>query len=182
MGLEDWLLHNLGSNSLFRGTSIPWENFILLPPMLYHLQGSLCFSTMYRFNGNLHPTNGSQLIAMAHLTVIALMGILDGLRVAWNYGLEQIQCQIDCVEAFKLISSEDSHNSSIRLVRKITSMTSKAWVVDFIHIRREANYVADSIVKMPPNLDGSTSLLQTAPMHIANLLHCDLYGPPYSRI
>ncbi|KAK8999642.1 hypothetical protein V6N11_070801 [Hibiscus sabdariffa] len=86
-----------------------------------------------------------------------MWGIIEGLRIVWSYGLERIQCQIDCAEAFKLISSKNSHNSPIRLVREITSMASKVWVADFIHIHCETNYVADSIAKMPPNLDSFTS-------------------------
>ncbi|KAK8533028.1 hypothetical protein V6N12_076309 [Hibiscus sabdariffa] len=52
-------------------------------------------------------------LGISHPLHAELWGILEGLRVAWSYGLERIQCQTDCAEAFKLISSEDSHNNPI---------------------------------------------------------------------
>ncbi|KAE8680828.1 hypothetical protein F3Y22_tig00111366pilonHSYRG00173 [Hibiscus syriacus] len=63
----------------------------------------------------------------------------DGLNLAWTYGIERLQCQTDCAEAFNLISSPLAPSSFIGLARSIARLMTKPWLLNFVLIRHEAN-------------------------------------------
>ncbi|KAE8655884.1 hypothetical protein F3Y22_tig00117016pilonHSYRG00344 [Hibiscus syriacus] len=60
-----------------------------------------------------------------------LCGIYEGLKLAWNYGYNKVQCQTDSVEAFHLITSSTSPTSPISLIRTINQFTSKNWLLEY---------------------------------------------------
>ncbi|KAE8679156.1 hypothetical protein F3Y22_tig00111402pilonHSYRG00903 [Hibiscus syriacus] len=70
-------------------------------------------------------------------------------------------------EAFKLVTSPTAHLSPLAIVRAISQFTFKVWFVEFILIRPETNFPADFLAKMPPSIDGVTSILSTPPHGVA---------------
>ncbi|KAK8562143.1 hypothetical protein V6N12_049192 [Hibiscus sabdariffa] len=95
-----------------------------------------------------------------------LWAIHEGLLLAWSLVFERLQCQMDCVEAFSLITSSNANSSSLSLVRAISRLASRAWMVGFCLIRWVANEAADSISKIPSYSDGSTFIFSDAPSEI----------------
>ncbi|KAK9012545.1 hypothetical protein V6N11_040590 [Hibiscus sabdariffa] len=89
--------------------------------------------------------------------------IPNSLLLAWSFGLERLQCQTDCVEAFKLITSSRAHSCNITLVRAIFRLISRAWVVDFCLIRQDVNSVTDSLAKIHSPSNASTSTFANTP-------------------
>ncbi|KAL4274050.1 hypothetical protein GQ457_13G018960 [Hibiscus cannabinus] len=106
-----------------------------------------------------------------------LWRILEGLRLAWLHRFERVQCQTDSSEAYDLITSLDASSSSIYLVRAIADYSSKSWMLDYVLIKRETNFVADLLAKSYPALDGSTSIYYVAPTPLLPILVKDLHGP-----
>ncbi|KAK8510832.1 hypothetical protein V6N11_053659 [Hibiscus sabdariffa] len=103
-----------------------------------------------------------------------LWAIHEGLLHAWSLGLERLQCQTDCAEAFHLITYSNANSSSLTLVRAISRLASRAWMVDFCLIRRVANETADSISRIPISSDGSTFIISEAPPEISFCLLRDI--------
>ncbi|XP_038997977.1 uncharacterized protein LOC120123031 [Hibiscus syriacus] len=70
-----------------------------------------------------------------------LLGILEGLQLAFSHNIERLQCQIDSAEALKLVSSPMANCSPIALVRSIANLISKQWKIEFILIRRDKSAI-----------------------------------------
>ncbi|KAL4325408.1 hypothetical protein GQ457_11G024590 [Hibiscus cannabinus] len=88
----------------------------------------------------------------------------------------------DCAEAFKLVTSPSAHNSPLRLVRNISSLVAKPWMVDFRLIRREANAAVDAMAKTPCDHSGILHVFNEPPSFVSDVLFTDLYGLPSSRV
>ncbi|KAK8979816.1 hypothetical protein V6N11_066019 [Hibiscus sabdariffa] len=96
-----------------------------------------------------------------------LWAIHEGLLLTWSLGLERLQCQTGCAEAFNLITSSNANSSSLILVRAISRIASRARMVDFCLIRRIANEAVNFISKIPTYPDGSTFIFSDAPPEIS---------------
>ncbi|KAK8590126.1 hypothetical protein V6N12_024509 [Hibiscus sabdariffa] len=139
-----------------------------------HTDGSVSTISSYGSAGGLIRDNeGSYLTRFTrHLGITTplqakLWAIHEGLLLAWSLGLERLQCQMDCAEGFNLITSSNANSISLTLVRVISCIASRAWMVDFCLIRRVANEAADSIPKIPTYFDGSTFIFSDAPPEIS---------------
>ncbi|KAK8523253.1 hypothetical protein V6N12_047779 [Hibiscus sabdariffa] len=110
-----------------------------------------------------------------------LWGILKGQRIAWFLEFERVQCQTDSLEAYDLITSRDASSSPISLVHAIADYSSKSWMLDYVLIKRDANFAAVFFQKFYPALDGSTSIYFVAPAPLVSILVRDLHGPLFFR-
>ncbi|KAK8660098.1 hypothetical protein V6N13_051033 [Hibiscus sabdariffa] len=70
-------------------------------------------------------------------------------------------------------------SSPIFLVRAIVDYTSKSWMLDYVLIKRKANFTADFLAKYHPVSDGSTSVYFVAHAPLMPILVRDLHGPPF---
>ncbi|KAE8719146.1 hypothetical protein F3Y22_tig00109972pilonHSYRG00122 [Hibiscus syriacus] len=93
-------------------------------------------------------------IGAAWILSAKLWGVYEGLKIAWSYGFEMVQNQVDSSDAYHLLKEL---------------------------IKREANMVADSLAKLENNTAGQLNLLESPPRQIEELLRCDISGPPYAR-
>ncbi|KAK8986158.1 hypothetical protein V6N11_082436 [Hibiscus sabdariffa] len=105
-----------------------------------------------------------------------LWAIHEGLLLAWSIGFERLQCQTDCAEAYNFITSSNANSSSLTLVRAISRLASRAWMMDFCLICRVANEAADSISKIPTYFGGSTFIFSDA---LFEIIFCLLRDIPF---
>ncbi|KAK8578234.1 hypothetical protein V6N13_047088 [Hibiscus sabdariffa] len=84
-------------------------------------------------------------------------------------------------EAYDLIASRDASSSSISLVHEIVDYSSKSWMLDYVLIKREANFTTDFLAKFHLVLDGSTSVYSVVPAPLMHILVRDLHGPLFFR-
>ncbi|KAF7827153.1 putative ribonuclease H protein At1g65750 family [Senna tora] len=73
-----------------------------------------------------------------------LRGILEGLNVAWNHGCRKVCIETDSQLAVNMVANgvEETHCAT-PLVERIRRYLKRRWIVEIMHIYREANKVAD---------------------------------------
>ncbi|KAK8998054.1 hypothetical protein V6N11_012586 [Hibiscus sabdariffa] len=113
--------------------------------------------------------------------LVVSFATVTGHRLAWDHGFERIQLQIDCVEAFKLLSSPLARSSDSSLVCAIVCIIQRSWIVDFAILQREANFAADTLVKLPAYDDGFVEIFMDPLFVCVIVLSRDLNGPTYNR-
>ncbi|KAJ1411225.1 Ribonuclease H domain [Sesbania bispinosa] len=84
-----------------------------------------------------------------------LLAVRRGLEMAWNIGIVELICEVDSLEAINIIGSASSVlNTALRpILADIRSILSRPMNVQFTHILREANGVADCLAKKGHSLD-----------------------------
>ncbi|KAE8686417.1 hypothetical protein F3Y22_tig00111064pilonHSYRG00028 [Hibiscus syriacus] len=111
-----------------------------------------------------------------------LWAIYDGPKLAWHQGFEFVQVQSDCLRATSIINAADASDSPMALVRSISALMKRAWVVDLVWIRREANHAADLTAKHALlNLQFDLVVHDSPLNSVRVLLHRDVEGPPYYK-
>ncbi|KAL4271268.1 hypothetical protein GQ457_13G008020 [Hibiscus cannabinus] len=98
---------------------------------------------------------------------------MRGLRLAGNLGFERVVLQSDNAGVIQLLQSP-SPSRPYGQVCFIFTLLSKAWVVDFSLIRREANMTVDFMVKFDTPPSGSTSILNVTHRDLLDILQHDI--------
>ncbi|KAK9044065.1 hypothetical protein V6N11_072385 [Hibiscus sabdariffa] len=247
--IADWILYNLNSRCLLKGSNIPWNIFFaVLVWQIWKLRNSIVFSdvdipnmvllshcrswsyhiistipmplhgprfalpeniqwqpassdfctlnvdgavalpsSMGTAGGLIRNNAGDWIVGFNKFVGISsplqaeLWSAYEGLRLAWSYDFERVQLQSDCAEAVALLSSPLLELHDLSLARAIACLLQRSWVVDFVQIRREANFVADSLAKLTTNSDGSMRIFCDPPPLCISALDRDLYDPSYVR-
>ncbi|KAL4384164.1 hypothetical protein GQ457_15G015030 [Hibiscus cannabinus] len=76
------------------------------------------------------------------------MGVVDGLRLAWDAGYMCIVLEVDNMEVFRLIQGHSPGVRSLNMVSTIKNFLNKDWAVQVQHIPRSANMVVDAMAKL----------------------------------
>ncbi|KAE8726411.1 hypothetical protein F3Y22_tig00006992pilonHSYRG00049 [Hibiscus syriacus] len=120
---------------------------------------------------------------LGYVTIIqaVLWGLYDGLKLAWSQGFEKVQCQIDNVEVYNMVSSSSSRSSPLPLVREIVSLHDRAWLVDYKLVHCEANSAAYALAKLSLDQVDARSILGPPPDFLQNSLLCDNNRSPRCR-
>ncbi|KAK4270869.1 hypothetical protein QN277_019637 [Acacia crassicarpa] len=106
-----------------------------------------------------------------------LWALLDGLRLAWSRGYKDLEVQVDCLVALKLVQhNNDLANASSSIVRRIHNLLDEDWRVTITHVYREGNQCADFLATFALNLEEGLHLLQEPPRAMHFLLHADAVG------
>ncbi|XP_016694480.1 uncharacterized protein [Gossypium hirsutum] len=80
--------------------------------------------------------------------VVETIAVLEGLKLAWDWGFSQIELEHDNSMLIELIQNGWVTVSNVDAIRGIHGWCLKSWEVKFRHIQREANRVVDCIVKV----------------------------------
>ncbi|KAL4348691.1 hypothetical protein GQ457_17G012930 [Hibiscus cannabinus] len=99
----------------------------------------------------------------------------------WIRGFELLQVQSDCAKAISTLTASTVRIDSHALIRSIHSLCQRGWEVDFVWIPREANQVADQLVKDLHQSQYERVCIDVPPAHMSDLLTRDINGSPYSR-
>ncbi|KAK9037917.1 hypothetical protein V6N11_022816 [Hibiscus sabdariffa] len=209
--IADWILYNLNSRCLLEGSNIPWNIFFaVLVWQIWKRRNSIVFSDvdipnmvllshcrswshhiistipmpLHGPRSTLHENIQWQPASsdFCTLNVDGAVALPSSLGTAGGLIRNNaVQLQSDCAEAVALLSSPLLEFHDLSLARAIACLLQRSWVVDFVQIRREANFVADSLAKLTTNSDGSVRIFCDPPPLCIFALDRDLYSPPYVR-
>ncbi|XP_038992970.1 uncharacterized protein LOC120116600 [Hibiscus syriacus] len=99
-----------------------------------------------------------------------LWDLYEGLRLAWNHGVANLEVQSDNSQAVKLINSSDAAVGSLSLIRAIASLRNRQWETRVRWIPRSKNCVADSLSKMAPFGLSDATYFETPTSGVAHLV------------
>ncbi|CAN1121005.1 Putative ribonuclease H protein At1g65750 [Linum perenne] len=82
-----------------------------------------------------------------------LRGIVEGMRLAWDKGVQKLCIQSDSKAAVSILSNVDNlDHRHASLVEKFQALKNRDWEVSINHIFREANNAADYLAKLGHDL------------------------------
>lgn len=110
-----------------------------------------------------------------------LMGIMEGLKFAWELKYRDVSCRSDSKQAISLIKDPTYRIPEYaNITDAINELISRDWAVSLDHTYREGNQCADLMAKMgAKNLDDEIYL--QPPAYISSLLLSDAKGTQYER-
>ncbi|KAE8681332.1 hypothetical protein F3Y22_tig00111330pilonHSYRG00176 [Hibiscus syriacus] len=124
--LDHWILANISMQQLFSGLDHTWKSiFTALIWQLWKRQNSSIFNDEGTAGGILQSSGGAWLVGfnkyIGHSSIpqAELWSLYEGLRIAWIYGYDKIQCQMDCADAYNLITPTAPSPSPLALPRMI---------------------------------------------------------------
>ncbi|XP_039062433.1 uncharacterized protein LOC120206949 [Hibiscus syriacus] len=123
------------------------------------------------------PPSLDWFLGQTDILQVELWSILIGLRMALTRGIRKLVIQSDSNYAIKSITDTDEATNPLSLVRAIHKMNSDNWDLIFRWIPREANAVADAMVKMTDRHSSSTKVYETPPVALLSLLSRDIHVP-----
>ncbi|KAK8522938.1 hypothetical protein V6N12_056630 [Hibiscus sabdariffa] len=153
-----------------------------------NLDGAVHSSSSLRSAGGILRNHKGEFILayhrkLGHTTVLhaEFWGVFEGLQLAWAHGYEYLAVQIDSSDALQLLSPS-SPESPIPFVRSIADIFNRAWFVEFFLVPREANFVTDYMAKFVPHQDSLLTIFEAPPASLAEILHRNICGPPFSQL
>ncbi|KAH1037950.1 hypothetical protein J1N35_039693 [Gossypium stocksii] len=84
-------------------------------------------------------------------TRIGALGLLDGLKLAWNLGAKRLQVEGDSKVAMEMASDRTVEGVS-SIVKEIRDLLDQDLLIEFKHIFSESNFAADFMAKMAVSL------------------------------
>ena len=80
---------------------------------------------------------------------VELLAMLHDLVLAWELGCRRVICEIDSLEAFKLVTTASSppRHSCYQILGDIKRLMKRSWTLRFSHVLRAANIGADYLAK-----------------------------------
>ncbi|KAE8716108.1 hypothetical protein F3Y22_tig00110156pilonHSYRG00394 [Hibiscus syriacus] len=101
-----------------------------------------------------------------------LWAILDGLTIAWECGIRNLEVETDSLEAVRCRSSTDRpHEPTITKRIRLPLDKQRCVSINFIH--RESNVLADYMTKLERIMDMGLALFQYPPMEAQRILLFD---------
>ncbi|KAL4284450.1 hypothetical protein GQ457_16G014180 [Hibiscus cannabinus] len=101
-------------------------------------------------------------------------GVLTGLLCAWNLGFRRIVLELDSLDAYRLLSSDDNMYRFSSILAHIKEIQERDWLITVHHVSRTGNKVVDFLAKRALSGDIVTDLLLSSPAGIHDLLRVDL--------
>ncbi|CAN1791724.1 Putative ribonuclease H protein At1g65750, partial [Linum perenne] len=102
--------------------------------------------------GVLHTSNGDIVAAFTmNLGVCSIIraelrGIIEGMHLAWNYGIRRLAIQTDSAYAVQILTNhKNSDHQHASLACSYLDLTMRDWEVSLTHIYKESNFMADSL-------------------------------------
>ncbi|KAE8718274.1 hypothetical protein F3Y22_tig00110015pilonHSYRG00037 [Hibiscus syriacus] len=101
-----------------------------------------------------------------------LWGVLDGLELACNLGINQIEVELDNNEVVNQLGSQPS-NHEHSIVRRIRNYLDRSWKVNMRYVPRDANKLTDSIAKLGRSQPLGRTVITQPPAEVQYLLNSD---------
>lgn len=77
-----------------------------------------------------------------------MWGVLDGLHLAWNLGIEKLVLEMDSIEAIQLIQTNSTEQHHSVVLRAIKGLLQLDWIIQIKHEFRDGNKVVDGLAQM----------------------------------
>lgn len=111
-----------------------------------------------------------------------LWGLFQGLQLAWVAGFRRLEAEVDSQLLISLLHKELATTHPLHsLVSACQGFLSRDWHVQFRHIYREANRVADSLADLASSFDPGVHVLHQPPTSCSILLFDDIKGTKFPR-
>ncbi|XP_057418881.1 uncharacterized protein LOC130713097 [Lotus japonicus] len=113
---------------------------------------------------------------------LELLGIHQGLTLAWERGYRVVECQSDSLDAVNLILSvPPSRHLYASLIWDIKDLLSRTWMVKLHHTLREGNACADFLAKHGASQNEALVLVEQPVAALGLLLLADAAGVSFVR-
>ncbi|KAK8492136.1 hypothetical protein V6N11_082293 [Hibiscus sabdariffa] len=104
-----------------------------------------------------------------------LLGLYEGLQLAWYLSIERPIAQPDSLEPVKMVNDPHANVSHLPLVRAINSLVKKCLITNIIWIPQECNMVADGLAKLTAHDHYQPSIFDS-PQEVLNLITRNVTG------
>lgn len=122
-------------------------------------------------------------LGMGSVLGAELWGILVGLQVAWDRGIQKLWIESDSLTSVNLVKRGCSLTQTYyNLVQSILELCGRSWQVHITHSHREGNRVADILANDGACSGFYTTVLNSPPQHIVNTLRDDTSGASMPRL
>ncbi|CAI0401383.1 unnamed protein product [Linum tenue] len=116
------------------------------------------------------------------ITRAELMGILQGLRCAWELGVRKVLLQTDSQAAIRIIEAATNTHPHYHIVLQVRRMVQCNWEVRIEHIYRESNMVADFLASTGHDLLVEIHPILAPDLRLHYWLLFDLVGSQTPRL
>ncbi|CAI0392409.1 unnamed protein product [Linum tenue] len=116
------------------------------------------------------------------ITRAELMGMLQGLKRAWELDVKKVVLLTDSKAAIELLDSAASSHPHYRLVVQVRQMIQREWEVRVEHTFREGNVVADFLASTGHSLPLGLHLVSIPSPQLNYWLLFDLVGSQTPRL
>lgn len=108
--------------------------------------------------------------------IAELWGMLCGLEVAWDLGIQKLEVESDSQTIISCIiaAKRDGHRHT--LICLILDWTNMEWEVSFNRTYREGNICAEWLANWALRRDPSIHVLDSPPRELASLISYDCFG------
>ncbi|KAK7266661.1 hypothetical protein RIF29_19311 [Crotalaria pallida] len=179
LGSEDWCLEQVR----FRVQTLLADMRCCMPSSTQGGDG------MNGFGGLLRDSFGRWLLGFtgcyssSSVLLSELMALRNGLLLAWNAGYRLVRCEVNSLEAYRLVSMESPPAFHVfgAIICDIKSFLARDWDASLSHVLREVNGCADVLAKMGVASGVSLLLLEAPPVEITQALARDTAGHIFVR-
>lgn len=111
-----------------------------------------------------------------------IYAVYEGLKIAWNQGHWHIMVESDSKAVVKLIHEGFKKLSHNALIRGIVELCQRNWTVSITSVYREANILADQMVKLARRGMFSTQIFVHILPEVAHTVSEDKFGKERPRL
>ncbi|CAN1131281.1 Putative ribonuclease H protein At1g65750 [Linum perenne] len=116
------------------------------------------------------------------ITRAELKAIIEGMRMAWDLGVERLHIQTDSTTAVStLLSTVDLSHQHFLLLLEYQELLSRPWQIRISHVFREANQAADYMANLGHSFDFGTFFFDSPDPSLCNWLRYDQFGVALPR-
>ncbi|KAH9752901.1 putative ribonuclease H protein [Citrus sinensis] len=111
-----------------------------------------------------------------------LWGLYQGLCLAWDNGIRQLQVEVDSLCVTRLVADDEIRpNAHASLVRGIKELLNRTWQVQVKHVYRESNFAADFPANSALSLPVELHLFNSLPLGAGFWIRHDCIGVSHPR-
>ncbi|CAN1758205.1 Putative ribonuclease H protein At1g65750 [Linum perenne] len=116
------------------------------------------------------------------ITRAELKAIIEGMRMAWDLGVDRLHIQTDSITAVStFLSTADPTHQHFLLLLEYQELISRSWQVRITHVFREANQAADYMANLGHSFDFGTYFFDSPDPSLCNWLRYDQVGVALPR-
>lgn len=111
-----------------------------------------------------------------------LLGLYNGLKMAWDRGHRELICYTDSMNAKILIPDHNiEFHRYATIIQEIRDLVVLPWSVELLHTLREGNMSADHLAKLGASGEEKLRVFESPPPDLQVLLASDVAGVLFPR-
>ncbi|XP_039000378.1 uncharacterized protein LOC120126177 [Hibiscus syriacus] len=105
---------------------------------------------------------------------VELCGVLEGLELAWQLDLRRVIIETDSSEVWKLLLCRINMDRVSSVVPYLIEIIRKEWELQFVHVLREGNLVADAMAWLAWSLSFRLHTFRNPPTEVLLKYHAEV--------